>query len=92
MTKRRLGANERAEIEIVSDVVTSRHELHACGSPKRLHMELLEAHAVCREPVEMRGLVGLSAIRGHAFVAEITGHDEDDVRLVCCEGRMTDRE
>ena len=44
-------------------------------------MALLEPHPGGGEPIEMRRLVGLPAVGRDAFVAEVIGHDEDDVGL-----------
>ena len=70
---------EQAEFEVISDIGNPGHQLHAGGSAERLDVAIFKAHAGGGEAVEVRGLVGLAAVGRHAFVAEIVGHDEDDI-------------
>jgi len=74
-----LAAEQGAEVEVVVEVVATRHELHPGGRAERLRMAVFKAQTVRCEPVEMRGLVRLAAIGGDAFVAKVIGHDEYDI-------------
>jgi hypothetical protein len=53
---------------------------------------VLESHAFDGESIEFRRLVGLAAVACERFVAQVIGHDEDNVRLTRRDGiRKKDR-
>ena len=77
--KRRLRAHQRPEIQIVADVVATRHQLHARRRTQRLHMTVLEADTRSGKFVKVWRLVRLTSIRRDAFVPEVIRHDQDDI-------------
>lgn len=81
MSESRLCAHERAEVQVIAHIVFARHELHAGGRAQWLRMTVFKAHARGGETIEMRRLIRFAPILGHALVAEVIGHDENDIRL-----------
>ena len=79
--ERRLLPEQCAEVEIVADVVPARHQRHPGGRAERLHWHCSRPEPDRGQPVEVRGLVRLAAVRRDALVAEVIGHDEDEVRF-----------
>src|SRR5688572_5674012 len=76
----RLGL-EQSEFDVISNIVDARHQLRARRRAKRLDVAVFESHAGGGEPIEMRSLIRLPAVRRDALVTEVIGHDQHDVRL-----------
>ena len=70
---------ERAEVHVIPHVRHAGQQLHARRRAIRLGVTVLEAHALARQPVQVRSPIGLAAIGPDALVTQIVGEDEDDV-------------
>ena len=71
-----------AELDVVAGVRHAGHEADAGGRAEGLNVAAFEAHAGGGEGVEVGRFVGLAAVGAERFVAEVVGHDEDDVWLL----------
>lgn len=81
VSERRLLGIEQPEANIVPDIVLPGHELDSGRRAERLHIAVIEANPGRSEPIQVRRPVRLASVGAHAFIAEVIGHDEDDVRL-----------
>jgi len=72
------GIND-AEGGPVPEIIFARHDLHAGGGAERLGIAMLKPDAGTGKAVEHRGWVGGSPVAAKTFVAQIIGHDQENI-------------
>src|SRR5262249_29438542 len=87
--KRRRLRIEQAKLDIVASVRHSRHQLRARWRAHWLNLATIESDTGRSELVEVRCLVRRTAVAAERFIAEVVGHDQNDVRLFRVGGRGT---
>ena len=73
---------EHGEGRVVPRIGQTGHQLDAAGRAERLRVAVVEPHPAVGHPVDVRRAVLLAAVAAEALVADIVGHDEDDVRTI----------
>jgi hypothetical protein len=66
----------------ISELMHTRHERRASRRARRTHVELLEAHALIVQRIQVRRLEQWVPMSPHIAVALIVSQDEDDVRFL----------
>ena len=63
----------------IAEIVPARHDLNPGGGAQGLGITMFETHTCLRQLVQNRRFVRLAAVTTETFIAEIVGHDENDV-------------
>ena len=85
-----LSTIQQAELNVITDVVLSSHDLCPRRCADRVGETVGETDASLAQFVQVWGLAGFTAVGGQGFIAHVVGHDQDDVGLGKGAERSTD--
>jgi len=74
-----LSSIQHAELDVISDIVLSGHDLGPGRRADRVGKTIGEADASRRQFVQVGGLAGFASVGRQGFIAHIIRHDQDDV-------------
>ena len=87
-----LSAIQHAELNVITYVVLSGHDLRPGRRADRVGETIRETDASLGQFVQVWRLAGFASIRGQGFIAHVVGHDEDDVGSGKSAVRPADKE
>jgi hypothetical protein len=72
---------DQPKLDVIAHIVDRGHQLDPGRCTQGRGVGMLETQAGRGEPVQVRRLIRLPAVGRDAFIAEIVGHDQDDIGL-----------
>jgi hypothetical protein len=82
MAKSSLASVQEAKANIISNIIDPGHQLNARGSAKWLRIAVFEPHSIRGQAIYYWSPVRTASIGPNGFVAQVIGHDQNDIGAV----------